>query len=424
MSHQWGGMGVVSVAFNLILLATLAFSVIVNTQDAELFSFGWTYRLSSRDLNMQHVQEQIAAKYLNNTNSSKVALGMMTDEILDMAHCKNAIYSSGLSWLAQDTSPTCNCLRNMHVEYIKAITPNGVGLNVTQMKNNDTNVKTQAVVRAINMKCFKAVRMTQVEHMSDPLDPDKKGTLHQTNILGNVLYWNVLGCITSLTIFVLDIAPGQNGEMPSMSMDCSPMMLERVIFAMAFFLGLLSGAISYGFVNATYASGLTFIPFVFFLFCSYHVYYENDQQVRYPARKRLVFWIQYILVLPFVVHCMHMLLQRRDVTLNWIVFWASVVVGMCSLGNELLQTYSEYLGPDDDNAKFGAKKNMMIRIVMMCIVLLVLQAFLGTFPVFPWVPFSNMYSAMGVAAVIIILPLISTARYLTASSSQVRCMFW
>jgi hypothetical protein len=416
-------MGVVSAAFNLILLATLAFSVIVNTQDAELFSFGWTYRLSSRNLNMQHVQEQIAAKYLNNTDSSKIALGMMTDEILDLAHCKDAIYSTGLSWQASDASPTCNCLRNLHVEYIKAITPNGVGLNVTQMKNNDTNNKTQAVVRAINMKCFKAVRMTQIEDMSDPLDPDKKGTLHQTNILGNVLYWNVLGCITSLTILVLDSKKTQDGTMQAMVMDCSPMMLERVILAMAFFLGLLSGAISYGFVNPTYASGLTLIPFVFFVFCSYHMYYEADSYRKYPTRKRLVFWTQYILVLPFVVHCMHMLLQRRDVNLNWIVFWASVVVGMCSLGNELLQTYSEYADAGNEEiVKFRAKKNMIIRVVMMCIVILVLQAFLGTFPTFPWVPFSNMYSAMGVAAVIMVLPLISTGRYMGALS-QVRLPF-
>lgn len=54
----------------------------------------------------------------------------------------------------------CNCLRNLHVEYVKAVRPNGVPLDPPQLKAKEQNI---ADLRAAAYdKCFKSVRPTQV----------------------------------------------------------------------------------------------------------------------------------------------------------------------------------------------------------------------------------------------------------------------
>ncbi len=54
----------------------------------------------------------------------------------------------------------CNCLRNLHVEYVKAVRPNGVALTPPQLlAENQSIADLRAAVRD---KCFKSVRPTQV----------------------------------------------------------------------------------------------------------------------------------------------------------------------------------------------------------------------------------------------------------------------
>ncbi len=55
-----------------------------------------------------------------------------------------------------------------------------------------------------------------------------------------------------------------------------------------------------------------------------------------------MFWIGYMLSVPLVAQCMDMLLQRRDWLLNWAMFFIVVVLALCSLGVEMIQTSFEY----------------------------------------------------------------------------------
>lgn len=164
-SGNWGtSHGTVTVIINILVLVILSLSMYVNTEDSRLFSYGWTYRLGSKDerVNMTLAKESIMKMYKSNLNSANDHLGTMLDDIYSLAMCKPALYDGGLEWSADEMSPMCNCLRNMHVEYVRSIHPAGVPLNVQQMNSTDTRTKTEVVIKAINIKCFSAVRHTQV----------------------------------------------------------------------------------------------------------------------------------------------------------------------------------------------------------------------------------------------------------------------
>jgi hypothetical protein len=153
-----------AVIFNVALINVLAISVAVNLQDTKLFTYGLTYRLNSRDplQDMASARDTISNMYLDNKFSDKVKLGLMLDNIHKVAQCNTVEFDGGLRWNAGDVSPTCNCLTNMHIEYIKSVNPLGIGLNEAEMLNADTKNKTEAVVKAVQKKCFNAIRHTQV----------------------------------------------------------------------------------------------------------------------------------------------------------------------------------------------------------------------------------------------------------------------
>jgi hypothetical protein len=150
--------------FNLALVNLLAISVAANLEDASLFTYGWTQRLDSRhpSSDMADAREAISKMYIDNKISSRQELGSMLLKIFEAANCKPVVYDASLVWSAADVSPTCNCLNNMHLEYIKSVNPNGVNLTAIEMANNDTKMKTEIVVQAIKKKCFDAIRHTQV----------------------------------------------------------------------------------------------------------------------------------------------------------------------------------------------------------------------------------------------------------------------
>lgn len=154
----------VALLFNLALLNTFSLSTVTNVGDAALFSYGWTFRLDSKhaSADMSSAKGTILKMYEDNRISGRAELGTMLDTMFDLAKCKPAAYDGGLQWSAEEVSPTCNCIRNIHVEYVKSVNPNGVGLTPVEMGNDDTKAKTKAVMAAIDKKCFSAIRHTQV----------------------------------------------------------------------------------------------------------------------------------------------------------------------------------------------------------------------------------------------------------------------
>ena len=59
-------------------------------------------------------------------------------------------------------SPTCNCVRNTHVEYVKAVTPNGIHLPESVMDNEQSKRNRLWISNRLKMECFQSLRHTQV----------------------------------------------------------------------------------------------------------------------------------------------------------------------------------------------------------------------------------------------------------------------
>ncbi len=84
--------------FNIALLNTFSLSVVTNTKDAAMFSYGWTFRLGSKDngSNMASAMEKISDMYTKNRNSERPELGIMLDRIFEVAKCNPLSYDGGL----------------------------------------------------------------------------------------------------------------------------------------------------------------------------------------------------------------------------------------------------------------------------------------------------------------------------------------
>lgn len=269
--------------------------------------------------------------------------------------------------------------------------------------------------------------------MVDPMFPGAGDTLLHTNIVANVLQWNVIGCTFSLFMFMFEGVlhmHGENGVTIMGYESFSGMSQVVMIFLSTVLIGWCL-FVPFSFVNATYGCGTFFIPTVFMGYVLYHVMSEQSRIKKnnpYPARKRIVFWTAYTISVPFIAQCMDMLVQRRDWLLNWTIFFSIVVVGLCSIAIEMVQSAYEYAAVNNSNntdAKpynavalrtFCRRKNIVIRLIILCTGLIVLASCLATFPVFPATPFSNAYMTLILVAFLLTLPLVSSARHLVEVS--------
>ncbi len=277
--------------------------------------------------------------------------------------------------------------------------------------------------------------------MYDPMLPDTANTLLMTNVVANVLYWNVIGCMFSFFIFLFDgvLRMNDTKDGSGATMLGYHEFTQTTIMVIGLVVALLIGwnlFIPFTFITPLYAVGILAMSIFFAVYSMYHVKREWDDikvDNSYLPRKRHIFWIAYALTVPFVAISMDMLLQRRDWILNWTVFFSVLVVGLCSLGIEMLQSSFEHTvmknkktiqitsGGDlfknsQDMDLLCRRKNMVIRIIMVCTGVIALTACVATFPAFPATPFSNSYMAVILVAFVLTLPLISSGRHLTEVS--------
>lgn len=444
---------------NAVLLWFLAITVLMNGADNKLFTFDWTRRLRSSDeaWNMTRARDDIMLAYKLNSNSSLFGLGTMMDEVLRNASCRPVYYDGGLSWSSREVSPTCGCLRNIHVEYIKAVRPNGTGLTVQNFKDNSTIEGVANITHAIHDRCFKFVRPTQVRDGADDLFfiffvvlqcvvftrpdtpfffwraqiEDVSDSGWKTNVVCNTVYWNVVSCFTALFLMFFE-AKKQSAASPANPFDQGT--LTDCMFGGPSMLKVGLGII---FALLTYASLFAAVPWVgdafiigpqaafaaiFFAICLVMWVMERGSNP-YDSRKNIVYWIAYIMVVPCVVNALHMLLQRRDQILNWVSVFAVVAGGFCALGVEFMQAaFSDTNSYHQDDGGFSAeklrsheeKKNRMIKIVMLSILVKVVMLTSATFPWFPSGSFSNAYYAVSLVAALLCVPvLVFPGRYLS-----------
>lgn len=114
---------------------------------------------------MSRTVAEIVSMYKDNRNSTPEYLGSMLDDVFFKAGCMPVDYDGGLRWDPGDVSPSCTCLRNLHVEYFKAVRPNNMGLLPTEMGSDESKNKLLNFTLAVENKCFRLVRHTQVIYL-------------------------------------------------------------------------------------------------------------------------------------------------------------------------------------------------------------------------------------------------------------------
>ena len=159
--HMHQRMVIGNLLLSMLLLYTVAIVAYTHQSDAHMFSFGWSNRiidLKGRD--------DIYAMYRENRDVSDARMDEMLKKALDIALCKPVAFNGGLQWNYDEVSPTCNCIRNMHVEYVKSVTPNGVRLWENIMNRSDSVLNTKWISNRMRVECFQNLRHTQVNGYS------------------------------------------------------------------------------------------------------------------------------------------------------------------------------------------------------------------------------------------------------------------
>lgn len=142
-----------------IIATVIAYQYI---DEAKLFTFEWTERLHPADdrLNMTGFAKELDMMYNTSRNFSVENLGTIMGFILKRARCQPVMLDASLRWGQEGVSPLCNCLRNYHVAYVKAVKPHGPYVTPEKLQEMSHNI---TLIRdAVQGKCFNSLRPTQV----------------------------------------------------------------------------------------------------------------------------------------------------------------------------------------------------------------------------------------------------------------------
>ena len=265
----------------------------------------------------------------------------------------------------------------------------------------------------------------QLEDISDPYTDENETSF--TNIVGVTVFWYVISCTTAAFVYYFDVLSVDNNDNPKKMSRPT----EHAYFFVLSFLGLMWPIISLAFFHgATQSAVLIVISIAFYAITMImHAMSINSQNggEKYPTRKKIVFWLGYILTTPAVLMACNMLMQRRDVLYNFTTVFMVVVVGLCSMASEMIYTGYEHfyimaktkkessnqLDTDLDEAVTNYKEQKNVMVKMNLVVTLILAIGIGctTFPVFSSTPFSNTYAAMFVTLpILLIIPPLITGR--------------
>lgn len=142
---------------SILLLYALAITVYSNLSLAKMFSFGWSNRVVGNP-----GRDAVAALYRDNTDTNSTKLDAMLRSAMQAANCRPVLFSGGIQWEESQVSPTCNCIRNTHVEYVKAVTPYGVSLPESVMDSEQSRRNRLWISNRLKIECFQNLRHTQV----------------------------------------------------------------------------------------------------------------------------------------------------------------------------------------------------------------------------------------------------------------------
>ena len=284
----------------------------------------------------------------------------------------------------------------------------------------------------------------QVEEIADPVSDGLSSSSTFTNIVGFVIYWNVISCLTSAFVFYFDV---MTDDPNNDAVEYSSWM-KMVFFTVLFLLTVWPLTSLFLFCGLAQSLSMLVICMSFFIFA--FMFHGNKLSIsssdnldrnasRYPARKKIVYWVGYTLTAPVLLMSCNMLMQRRDALYNFTTVFMVVCIGLCSLGSEMVYTAYEHfyisqfrkksdsafrsndVAYDIDNAvlNFREQKNGMVKLNLAVILMLVIGIGCTSFPMFVSTPFSNAYAAIFVSLpIMLVIPPLVTGRIISLVPSS------
>ncbi len=154
--------------FVMIFSLLMAFTFCATVYDASAYNAGlkfmtmkWTTRSSKvRGESLDTMFKGIETLYKTNKDTTPEGLTSVAEQAFKTAGCLVTTFDGQISWKASEVSPTCHCLRNWHLAYIKAVTPQGKRLLTQEMTDSSDELTT--MVQKMKRRCFDAIRGTQV----------------------------------------------------------------------------------------------------------------------------------------------------------------------------------------------------------------------------------------------------------------------
>lgn len=311
-----------------------------------------------------------------------------------------------------------------------------------------------------------------MEDISDPYTNDSETSF--TNIVAVAVFWNVISCTTAAFVYYFDVlsldkrpvsitdahveaaarqrTKGQGAAAAHAAATTATKENENKLSAAAAdtyffvlsFLGLLWPIISLAFFCGAGQSAALILTSVCFYAITMvmHGMQGAKQDVEegydlYPTRKKIVFWLGYILTTPAVLMACNMLMQRRDVMYNFTTVFMVVVIGLCSMASEMIYTGYEHFyiqmhtkkdadqfkltnDFDENITNYKEQKNAMVKMNIVVTLILLVGIGCTTFPVFSSTPFSNAYASIYVTLpILLIIPPLVTGRIIGLVPNEV-----
>ena len=207
---------------------------------------------------------------------------------------------------------------------------------------------------------------------SHPQVEDVKSDLLSTNLVSTAMYWNVLGTLVSLFVFLYDaVLPvmairQQNGDATILGMGIKNPLYVWIVAGVVY--ATLIPAHVYAIVvhkmpnawyavNPLFAVGYIVFPLVLLVVLLLAVQRQlanpevtmlqtpalmrdGQQEVDiHPMRKSAIYWIAYAMAAPYVGSAMYMLLQRRDWILNGAMALSVLAAALCPLAIEMMHSF-------------------------------------------------------------------------------------
>lgn len=374
--------GFVMLAFGTFMSLALALTILLGIGDGlKLMTLRWTWRLPGTDFydTLDLSYAEVHKSYTENTLTTKEGLSSVMIANFKAAGCLASHFDGGIEWSPGSVSPTCHCLRNFHLEYIKAVTPRGVPLNPTEMQTQDTKDRVAEMLKLIKSKCFTAIRHTQFERI------DKQAG---SNLVIVAACWNV---IAMACLFYVYKSMRHHEGTPTTTMEYGFNMVMFATLVVAMIAALAANG-----EDSTFVGWVQCIVTLVYLLVV--IYYAMNKPTEISNWTN--YWYACLFFLPFLAQALNGVMQRRDA-------WCNHLTGVMTASICLVSVAIGFMQSDDGGVMKSIKGLSAASAGLM-----VIATFTFTFPSFPTTPFFNMQFTMLVVAGLLAFPAIYNVVFL------------